>query len=179
MAKKVRRHIVGKNATAAQEDSMVIDIRGLAPLLEVFDMPASIRFYCDVLGFELDRTSAPGDHFGWAGLRLNGVELMLNTAYEEGQRPPVPDPARVASHADTALFFGCEDLAGAYRHLRAHGLDVQAPVVQSYGMKQLYVRDPDGYTLCFQWPATQQTYDDWQKRYGLPPKIVEDAAPGA
>jgi len=23
-----------------------------------------------------------------------------------------------------------------------------------FGMKQLYVNDPDGYNLCFQWPAT-------------------------
>jgi catechol 2,3-dioxygenase-like lactoylglutathione lyase family enzyme len=45
---------------------MAIDIRGLAPLPEVFDMPARIHFYCDVLGFDLVSTSGPGDHFGWA-----------------------------------------------------------------------------------------------------------------
>lgn len=38
--------------------------------------------------------------------------------------------------------------------LRAHGVDVKPPTVAPYGMKQLYVRDPDGYTLCFQWRAT-------------------------
>jgi hypothetical protein len=32
---------------------MAIDVRGLVPLLQVFDMPTSIRFYRDVLGFEL------------------------------------------------------------------------------------------------------------------------------
>jgi glyoxylase I family protein len=31
---------------------------------------------------------------------------------------------------------------------------VNEPKVAPYGMKQLYVRDPDGYGLCFQWPAT-------------------------
>lgn len=143
---------------------MAIDIRGLAPLLEVFDMPASIHFYRDVLGFELVTTS-PGN--GWALLRLNGVELMLNTAYEDGERPLAPDPARVAGHADTALFFGCEDLDGAYRHLRANGLNVKEPVTRDYGMKQLYVTDPDGYGLCFQWPATQHAYDQWRTWYGL------------
>ena len=35
---------------AELEDEMPIDIRGLAPLLSVFDMPASIEFYCDRLG---------------------------------------------------------------------------------------------------------------------------------
>jgi catechol 2,3-dioxygenase-like lactoylglutathione lyase family enzyme len=146
---------------------MAVDVRGLAPLLEVFDMPASIHFYRDVLGFEVVSTSGPGDGCGWALLRLNGVELMLNTAYEDDERPAAPDPARVAGHADTALFFGCADVDGAYRHLRAQGFDVKEPTIQHYGMKQLYVRDPDGFSLCFQWPATKETYDQWRKWYGL------------
>lgn len=66
---------------------MALDLRGLAPLLQVFDMPASIRFYRDLLGFELVSTSHPGEQFDWALLRLNGVELMLNTAYEAEARP--------------------------------------------------------------------------------------------
>jgi glyoxylase I family protein len=132
---------------------MAIDVRGLAPLLQVFDMPTSIAFYRDLLGFEVLSTSAPGDHFDWALLRLNGVELMLNTAYESHERPPAPDPDRVASHVDTGLFFGCPDVDAAYTYLRACGVDVKPPVIQPYGMKQLYLTDPDGYCLCFQWPA--------------------------
>src|SRR5882672_4306679 len=125
---------------------MAIEIRGMAPLLQVFDMPASIAFYRDVLRFEVVTTSKPrGEHFDWALLRLNGVELMLNTAYEDDERPPAPEPARVAAHADTSLFFGCADLDGAYRHLRAHGFNVKEPATRDYGMRQLYVADPDGY----------------------------------
>lgn len=30
---------------------MAMDIHGVAPLLRVFDMPTSLRFYRDVLGF--------------------------------------------------------------------------------------------------------------------------------
>lgn len=135
---------------------MSIDVRGLAPLLQVFDMPTSIRFYRDVLGFEVVMTSQPGDDFGWALLRLNGVELMLNTAYDEGERPDMPDPARVAAHSDTAIYFGCPDVDGAYRHLRERGLDIPEPHVAPYGMRQLYLKDPDGYELCFQWPAGKE-----------------------
>lgn len=39
---------------------MSIDIRGICPLLQVFDMPTSIKFYRDVLGFEVAQTSPPG-----------------------------------------------------------------------------------------------------------------------
>jgi catechol 2,3-dioxygenase-like lactoylglutathione lyase family enzyme len=132
---------------------MAIPIRGCAPLLEVFDMPTSIRFYRDVLGFEVVATSQPGNVFDWALLKLDGVDLMLNTAYEAQDRPPAPDPTRIAAHRDMALFFRCPDVDAAYQHLRSNGLDVGAPVVQHYGMKQLYVSDPDGFNLCFQWPA--------------------------
>lgn len=151
---------------------MAIDIRGLAPLLEVFDMATSVHFYRDVLGFEVASTSAAGENFGWALLRLKGIELMLNTAYEGRQRPPSPDLPRVAAHSDTTLFFGCADLDGAYTLLRDNGLDVQEPTVAPYGMKQLSVTDPDGYRLCFQWPASQQTVDEWRKRYGFEPEIA-------
>jgi uncharacterized glyoxalase superfamily protein PhnB len=36
---------------------MAIDVRGMTPLLQVYDMPTSIKFYCEALGFEL--TVAP------------------------------------------------------------------------------------------------------------------------
>ncbi len=134
---------------------MGIDIRGMAPLLQVFDMPTSIAFYRDVLGFEVVSTSKPrGERFDWALLRLSGVELMLNTAYEEDSRPPEPDPARIAGHDDTTIYFGCPDVDAAYSYLRLCGENVKEPEVAPYGMKQLYVRDPDGYNLCFQWSAT-------------------------
>jgi catechol 2,3-dioxygenase-like lactoylglutathione lyase family enzyme len=146
---------------------MPIDVRGLAPLLQVFDMPTSIAFYRDLLGFELVTTSESGDRFDWALLRLDEVEVMLNTAYEEHERPPAADPARVAAHADTGLFFGCPDIDAAYAYLRTRGVRVAPPTLQSYGMKQLYLTDPDGYSLCLQWPATRRTHEQWRAWYGL------------
>lgn len=145
---------------------MAIDIRGLAPLLSVFDMPTSLRFYRDVLGFELVSDSGQGENAGWCLLRLNGVEVMLNTAYDRDERPEAPDAARIAAHMDTALYFGCEDLDGTYQYLRSQGANAKEPRVAPYGMKQLYVTDPDGYNLCFTWPATKPTQDQWQQWYG-------------
>jgi glyoxylase I family protein len=138
---------------------MALRIEGICPLLQVFDMPASLAFYRDVLGFELVQAAPPperveGAGFDWAWLRLDRADLMLNTAYDpDAVRPPTPDPARVAAHGDTALFVACPDVDAAYSHLRAHGLDLEPPATAPYGMKQLYVKDPDGFTICFQWPA--------------------------
>jgi catechol 2,3-dioxygenase-like lactoylglutathione lyase family enzyme len=140
-----------------KECLMSIEVRGVCALLQVFDMPASVRFYRDALGFEIvDTSPREGDQFDWGLLRLNDTFLMLNTAYEQDSRPAQPDPACLMAHADTGLFFNCPDVDGAYQHLITHGVVVNEPQVAAYGMKQLYVRDPDGYVLCFQCPADQE-----------------------
>lgn len=133
-----------------------IELRGLTPLLQVYDMPRAIRFYRDVLGFEVVANSPQlgEDFFHWVWLKLGDAELMLNTAYEDS-RPPSPDARRVAAHSDTGLYLACPDVDAAYEHLRGKGLDVEPPTVAGYGMKQLSVADPDGYALCFQWPAKE------------------------
>ena len=133
-----------------------ITIQGMAPLLQVFDMPASISFYRDTLGFEIASQSQKEleDDCDWVLLRLNGAELMLNTAYEKQERPPNVDPQRIAAHADTAIYFGCPDVEAAYNHLRAKEIAVRPPAITSYGWKAIYISDPDGFLLCFHWPVT-------------------------
>ena len=134
---------------------MVPKLEGLCPLLQVFDMPTSIAFYRDVLGFEVTAQAPPeGDECEWAWLRHGSAELMLNTRYEADDRPALPDPARVDAHDDTGLFIGCRDVDGVFRYLRAKGFDLKEPAVAHYGMKQLYLKDPDGYSVCFQWKAS-------------------------
>ncbi|MBS0335206.1 MAG: VOC family protein [Proteobacteria bacterium] len=134
---------------------MALKLTGLSPLISVYDMPRAVAFYRDVLGFEVVASSpeveAPeGRYFHWAMLRLGGAELMLNTAYDAGERPVVMDEPRWEGHGDTCLYIGCPDVEAAFAELAAKGLPVTPPTVAPYGMKQLYVRDPDGYQLCFQ-----------------------------
>lgn len=127
---------------------MAIDARELCPLIQVFDMPRALAFYRGVLGFE----SVDGSP-DWQLLRLGGAWLMLNTAYEADERPPAPDPARVEAHRDTGLFITADDLDGISRLLTERGIAHTPPTTQAYGMRQLYVLDPDGYEICFQHPA--------------------------
>jgi catechol 2,3-dioxygenase-like lactoylglutathione lyase family enzyme len=136
------------------EDKLQIQIRGLAPLLQVFDMPVSILFYRDILGFELV-DAAPkteDDHFDWALLRLDGYEIMLNTAYEAQDRPVQPDAARMAAHHDTAIYFGCPDIEGTYQLILSRGWRIAPPHITGYGFRSIELKDPDGYILVFHWP---------------------------
>ncbi len=139
---------------------MAIEIDSVCPYFEVYDMPASIRFYRDKLGFEIASTSphrgGDKDRFHWCRLRLGKAELMLNTAYEfDEERPPLEEYLRERRHRDVCLFFGCPDVDGAYAEFVAKGVAIrQPPTVAPYGMKQMYLSDPDGFGLCFQCEAT-------------------------
>jgi glyoxylase I family protein len=131
---------------------MALEIQGICPLIQVYDMRTSVAFYRDKLGFEVFSHApyyAEGE-FHWARLKRGETELMLNTAYDEGKRPAEPEAKRAAAHGDTCLYFHCPDPDAAYQDLLAKGVSVKPPKVAPYGMKQLYFKDPDGYGLCFQ-----------------------------
>lgn len=158
---------------------MTIQVRGMAPLLQVFDMPASLRFYTEVLGFEVIRTAGPAGDTGWAWLSLQGTELMLNTQYELPERPAAPDPARQSAHADTMLFFAAPDPATVAAQLRAAGRRVEYTERTGYGFRAATTTDPDGYQLVFHWPATDEAAAEWRSRYGFDPlaKPASEATP--
>jgi len=134
---------------------MALDIRGLAPLLQVYDMPTSVRFYRDQLGFTVRMTSPSlggEDRFHWCLLELGNAQLMLNSAYEfDSDRPVPPDAARTTAHDDICVYFSCPDVDAAYEEFRSKGVALGPPKVAPYGMKQLCFHDPDGFALCFQW----------------------------
>jgi uncharacterized glyoxalase superfamily protein PhnB len=119
------------------------------PLLQVFDMQTSLAFYQDILGFEIVQRT---DHDWWAMIRLGSATLMLNTAYEDDERPAAAAPERVRGHNDVSLYFEFRDLDALYSHLRACGCALMPPANTSYGLRQLNLKDPDGYELCFTAP---------------------------
>ncbi len=130
-----------------------MDLRGLTLLLQVYDMPAALRFYRDLLGFHLHshsphRGGAHPDRYHWVWLKRGSLDLMLNTAYEfDEERPVPPDPARTAAHSDTALCFDCPDLDAAFKELRTVLPDLAPPHLTGYGMREVSLRDPDGYPV--------------------------------
>lgn len=135
------------------DSSNPIEVRGMAPLFEVFKMPAALVFYRDTLGFRVTGDSGQGDNSGWVMLERDGVCVMLNTMYDDGEEPDVPDPIRTAHHKDSCLYFSSPDVDAVYRYLKGKVAGIGPPTTAPYGMRQLYMRDPDGYNICFQWPV--------------------------
>jgi glyoxylase I family protein len=100
---------------------MPLDVRAPTPLLSVYDMPTSVRFYRDILGFEVAMSSPPMDEvmFHWCLLRLGGAELMLNTECEfNSERPAQRPPAFTVAHGKVCFYMGCPDVDAVCEQLK-------------------------------------------------------------
>jgi uncharacterized glyoxalase superfamily protein PhnB len=119
----------------------------LVPLLFVDDAARSAAFYRDTLGFEMTGSWEPGGKLTWCRMRRGGAVLMLQQACLEEDGPAEGRGRGVE------FFFTCDDADAVYAELTANGLKLHKPTVAFYGMKQLFLKDPDGYHLCFQNPV--------------------------
>lgn len=148
-----------------ERQGMTIAARGMTPLLRVHDMPQSLAFYREVLGFAIIDASAvveaPEGRFShWVWLALGPAQLMLNTGHDEGQRPATRIEARQRWHGDTCLTFGVDDVDAVHESLRARLPDLKPPADAPCGMRQLHLSDPDGYGLCFQTPIRERGHSE-------------------
>jgi catechol 2,3-dioxygenase-like lactoylglutathione lyase family enzyme len=139
---------------------MAIKVHDICALLSVYDMPEAVRFYVELLGFELVsraptyETIAGVEHSHWCMLRNGSSSLMLNTEYDTGERP-AERPAFEEQRFGSWFFFGCEDLDEARRQLEAAGVKCDGPNLAGYGFRTLSVRDPDGHGITLQHPVSK------------------------
>jgi len=136
----------------------IVATRGVT-LLQVYDMPEALAFYQGVLGFEVVSASpaidTPEGRFShWVWLQLGVVQIMLNSAYDEGERPAQRVVAQQRWHGDTCLYFDVPDVDAVHEQLQSKRPEISVPTNAQYGMRQLYIADPDGYIICFQTPIS-------------------------
>jgi uncharacterized glyoxalase superfamily protein PhnB len=124
-------------------DTPATAISELVPLLFVDDVESSLAFYRDKLGFCLAMAWEPDGKLNWCRLERDGAAVMLQQACAE-------DPPAVERGRGVGFFFNCDDAGAMHRELIANGLSVAPPELAFYGMNQVFVKDPDGYELCFQ-----------------------------
>src|SRR5438477_13214166 len=99
------------------------NVTSMAPLFQVYDMRKSVAWYCDVLGFEVTQKHELDGHLYWAMLKLGNAVIMLNSKYEDDQRPATPP--NTPGHNDLTLYFSCSNVDAAYEDVRAKLLNVR------------------------------------------------------
>jgi uncharacterized glyoxalase superfamily protein PhnB len=134
-----------KEATRMAVTEQTGAVQELWPLLVVADLDRSITFYRDQLGFSVvSEAKSEGQTF-WCRLKRGGASIMLQQA--EAEDGPAAGRGRGVS-----FYFVCDDVDPVYAELLVRGLKLDLPEVAYYGMKQVHVLDPDGYSLCFESP---------------------------
>jgi catechol 2,3-dioxygenase len=120
--------------------------------LKVADLERALRFYCDVLGFELTQRWGAGAAFVAAGGYHH--HIGLNTWESLGGSPP---PAGSTGLYHLAILYPTRAaLAGALRRVLGAGIALDGAA--DHGVSEaLYLRDPDdnGVELYWDRPAEQ------------------------
>ncbi len=135
----------------------------IIPNLMVRDIQQSLSFYRDLLGMEIVVLVSPekdvsfegsgqGAAFAtleWKGMEgdpASGGQLMLQTAESLASELDCYAPNSSPTASGTLYFrgFSPDTLIDKV----PSDIIVKGPLVQWYGMKELYLRDPDGYIVC-------------------------------
>ena len=110
--------------------------------LDVDDLDAALRFYCDALGLTVAaRPAALGDGGAWLDI---GDGRQLHLVESASFSPPA-----TSQH----LAFGVDDCQATVIELRDAGLEVSDPFDIGAGI-QAFLRDPAGNLLEFNEPTT-------------------------
>ncbi len=123
----------------------------LLPMLYVRDVPRSVGFYRDVLGFEFagwwdeackSYVTAPPEATPneFAELRAGDLVLHLHVTRVDGNLP---------TSAASILHLRVKDADAYYQQLAARGAECEPPRDQPWGWRQFYVTDPDGHRWSF------------------------------
>ncbi|MDH3665651.1 MAG: VOC family protein [Paracoccaceae bacterium] len=117
-------------------------LEGIAPIVPVRDVPASMDFYTDVLGFEL-RAGLDDGSFALLARGEAGVILL-----------PGDEAALAATANNISAYIWVSDLMALWDELKPRRDTlpegrVRPPVEQPYGMREFHVKDPDGFLIFF------------------------------
>lgn len=114
------------------------------------DPEAALRFYRDILGFEV-RADAGYEDMRWITVGPVGQPGTSIVLHPPAADPGITDAERrtilelIAKGVYTAITLATDDLDGLFDRLQAADADVvQEPIDQDYGVRDCAFRDPAG-----------------------------------
>ena len=120
-------------------------LNGPVPMLRVKKMAKTLAFYRDDLSLQVLNTFGPSGKEAWACLGSpKRDQIMLYTE--------VAGMAGVENN-HTVYYFKPEDVKGLHARLKQRGHAVSEMGVTVYGMREFYLKDPDGRQLTFGQPT--------------------------
>ena len=110
----------------------------------VKDIDRSTEFYRG-LGFEVIETWMPEEKILWCCMKFSNAQIMLQQITGDST-----ESERQPRDTGIELYLVTDDVQQLYEKFLVAGYKVSVPTVAFYGMKQIFLHDPDGRTLCFE-----------------------------
>jgi catechol 2,3-dioxygenase-like lactoylglutathione lyase family enzyme len=118
---------------------------------EISDLRASIDFYTNQLGFQLQYMfTDENEHETLAILALDGGKLELIQVLSNANEPKLFEPQFVRPHFCPHLALESDDFEKTLAHIHANGLEIIHGPLEIPGLaKWLYICDPDNNVIEF------------------------------
>ena len=152
---------------AAKLETETVDksnVQEAVPFFGVSDMPKSLKFYVDGLGFDVALKWEPDGTIRWCRLQLGGAGLMLQDfRKEDGSVRPPEGKLGVGVN----ICFQCKDALAIYRQAVARGVQPREPFVGN-NMWVTGLTDPNGYHIEFESPTDvpeETTLSEWEGKH--------------
>ena len=136
-----------QSAAAPSRAGAPVDLRPDHAGISVADLEASIAWYCDMLGFTVDRVVDIPEDIGRLALIRHG-DFLLELFAIPGAAP-LPDERRhpatdLRTQGVKHVAYAVADIRALMEHLKAQGVDVVWDVVLHDGTWCAFVRDNSG-----------------------------------
>lgn len=130
--------MIPDGASAVKE---TMKIKKIAPQIRTTDMPSTIRFYTEMLGFSVEFNY---EDF-YAGIRTGDQTLHLKRVDE-----PDPSIPYVEHGGHLHLYFEIEDVSALAEDLRSKGVALVEDVHETaWQTREIVIHDDQGHTLYF------------------------------
>jgi predicted enzyme related to lactoylglutathione lyase len=114
-------------------------IKQMSPQLPVTDLARAVKFYVDILGFEIDFRY---EDF-YAGIIKDGYSIHLKLTGESIAIKPYTD------HSPLDMMFLVDNIQELYNELSAHTVQIIQPLREMPYCREFYIADPDGNVIAF------------------------------
>jgi catechol 2,3-dioxygenase-like lactoylglutathione lyase family enzyme len=135
----LRTTLAGAGRAFTEELGMAEDtgLRAYAFVLAVPDLPSTVGYFVDVLGFR--REWADGEN--WQTVSRDGVRLMI------GHCPDAMSPTEIGDHSYFA-YWHSDDIDRLHDEIAPRGAIIrQRPTDKPWGMREMAIATPDGHRI--------------------------------
>ena len=133
----------------------------LIPSLGVSDIERSVAFYREIFGFKVEDWYKTEGRMTWCWLKAGGAELMLQQLSADQQIRLNP-----AIGHSWVVYIRPDDIDAAHARLKQAGFSLSELVTTSYGAREFFLTDPDGYELWLSEPSANGNGDDEDEEDG-------------